>query len=405
MITINNKDDCCGCWACYNICPNRSITMSEDREGFRYPIIDSDSCIDCGLCEKVCPIINVSDENEVEQSALLLQHRDAEVLKESTSGGAFTAIGEWVISKRGVVFGAAFKSESFEVHHCHVDSVEELSIFRNSKYVQSLIGNTYMEAKKFLDDGRIVCFSGTPCQVEGLVAFLGCKYDNLLLIDVVCRAVPSPLLLRKYIQFKQQTIKGRFIKLYFREKYYGYKYSTFSLYNINSKYDFHSGVESNQYLRAFFSGVALRPSCYSCRFKKRYRVSDITIWDCFDVYRLSNEFDDDRGVTRCLVHSDSGMRVMHELERYAKTVEVDVGKALEGVREMNHSATTDPRRDSFFCDLNRLSEKECFERYFPINMRTRIERIVRKTMYSLGLYSVAKRAFKWLFPRFSTLKK
>ncbi|MFI3320243.1 MAG: Coenzyme F420 hydrogenase/dehydrogenase, beta subunit C-terminal domain [Rikenellaceae bacterium] len=404
MITISSKVDCCGCWACYNVCPKKSISMEEDNEGFRYPVVDVSTCIECGQCEKVCPIINVKPEIAVDQSAILLQHKDAEVLKESTSGGAFTAIGEWVINQGGVVFGAAFERGTFTVKHQYVERVEELAIYRNSKYVQSLIGDTYAEAKRFLAEGRIVCFSGTPCQIEGLVAYLRKPYENLLLIDVVCRAVPSPLLLRKYLNLKEQTNTGKYTKLYFREKYYGYKYSTFSLYNTDSKQDLHSGIESNYYLRSFFSGMAVRPSCTDCKFKKRYRQSDITIWDCFDVYKFSKEFDDDRGVTRCLIHSALGTRVASEIGQSAKIMTIDTEAALEGVREMYHSVAVNPRRESFFNDLNSLSEQECFDKYFPITIKSRVEKFIRKTMNRLGLYAIAKRTFKALFPKQAAIK-
>lgn len=405
MITINEKTDCCGCWACYNICPKNCISMEEDSEGFRYPKVDTANCIECGLCEKVCPIINVKEESPVEQSAVLLQHKDSEVLKESTSGGAFTAIGEWVINKGGVVFGAAFEKGTFTVKHQYVETIADLAIYRNSKYVQSLIGDTYSQAKKFLQEGRLVCFSGTPCQIEGLVAYLRKDYENLLLIDVVCRAVPSPLLLRKYLNFKEQTNTGKFTKLYFREKYYGYKYSTFSLYNTDKKLNIHSGIESNYYLRAFFSGMAVRPSCTDCKFKKRYRESDITIWDCFDVYKFSKEFDDDRGVTRCLIQSPLGRQVIDEIGDRAKCMFIDTSAALEGVREMFHSVSLNPKREEFFNDLNSMSEQECFNKYFPITLRSRVEKFIRKTMNRLGLYAVAKRVFKALFPKLAAIKK
>lgn len=405
MITINDKVDCCGCWACYNICPKKCISMDEDNEGFRYPVVEPANCIECGLCEKVCPIINVKPEVVNNQSAVLLQHKDADVLKESTSGGAYTAIGEWVISQGGVVFGAAFEKGTFTVKHQYVETIDALAIYRNSKYVQSIIGDTYSQTKEFLKSGRLVCFSGTPCQIEGLVSYLRKPYENLLLVDVVCRAVPSPLLLRKYINLKEQTNSGKFTKLYFREKYYGYKYSTFSLYNSDPKLEFHSGIESNYYLRSFFSGMAVRPSCTDCKFKKRYRESDITIWDCFDVYKFSKEFDDDRGVTRCLIHSSLGRKVIDNIGDSAKLLTIDTESALDGVKEMYHSVALNPKREEFFTDLNALSEQECFNKYFPITIRSRVERFIRMTMNRLGLYAIAKRVFKSLFPKQAAIKK
>ena len=161
MIEIQDKKDCCGCWACENACPKHCISMVEDEEGFRYPQMDMDTCIDCHLCEKLCPILNVEEEKPFAQTAFLLQHKDKQVLTESTSGGAFTALGEWVISQGGVVFGAAF-TDDFEVRHVMVDKVEELKKFRNSKYVQSQIGDSYLKCKEMLRGASLVQWYSLP---------------------------------------------------------------------------------------------------------------------------------------------------------------------------------------------------------------------------------------------------
>lgn len=405
MITIKEKKDCCGCWACANICPKQCITMEEDNEGFRYPVVDSGQCIGCDLCVKVCPVINVENEIEFQQKAYLIQHKDQAILKQSTSGGAFSAIGEWTIDKGGVVFGAAFKPNSFVVQHCYVETKEDLKFFRNSKYVQSCITESYKTAKEILKQGRWVCFSGTPCQIEGLVRFLRKKYDKLILVDVVCRAVPSPLVLRKYLEFQSSVTGGTLKELYFREKYYGYKYSTLSLYNSNPNLNYHSGIESDYYLRAFFSGMAVRPSCTQCVFKKRYRVSDITIWDCFDAYKFTKELDNDKGVTRVLVHTDKGNEIVETMQEYAKILTIDVEKAVDGVKEMKFSVHCNSRRELFFADLNSMATDKCFTKYFPITIRSKIEKFVRLLMIKLGIYSYMKRIFKVLFPRIATVKK
>lgn len=191
MIEIKDKKDCCGCWACENACPKHCISMVEDEEGFRYPQVDKDTCIDCHLCEKVCPVINAKADVVKIQKAFLLQHKDEKVLQESASGGAFTAIASYVLKRGGVVFGAAYDKD-FQVTHQYVETYEDLKIFRNSKYVQSLMDNAYLQAKEFLKQGRMVCFSGTPCQLEGLLNYLRKPYENLVTVDVMCHSITSP---------------------------------------------------------------------------------------------------------------------------------------------------------------------------------------------------------------------
>ena len=162
MITINDKSKCCGCSACVNICPTVAITMFPDEQGFLYPVADTVKCIGCGKCEAVCPVLNPTPEREHEQLAYLLQHKDPAILRESTSGGAFTAIAQAVIRRGGVVFGAGYGG-GFRVVHRYVEDTAELVAFRNSKYVQSDKAGSFGEVRGFLEAGRHVLFSGTPC--------------------------------------------------------------------------------------------------------------------------------------------------------------------------------------------------------------------------------------------------
>lgn len=400
MITIKDPKDCCGCWACENVCTQRCISMNEDREGFLYPVIDKNDCIDCGLCEKVCPVMNVEHEKYFEQNAYLVQHKDEMVLRESTSGGVFTALGEWIISKGGVVFGAAF-TDGFVVRHVMVDNVEGLSIFRNSKYVQSQIGDSYLKCRELLqDEDRLVLFSGTPCQVEGLLQFIRKPYPNLFLVDVVCRAVPSPLLLKKYIDFRQSISCSKINNIKFRDKYYGYQYSSFTFNHDNPQEDYHRGVESDPYLRAFFSNTSVRPSCYSCKFKKRYRVSDLTIWDCFQPDKFGiNEFEYDfsYGVTRVLVHTGKGLDALNNIKKYAVIKQINVEKAVEGVREMVECIPMNARRADFFRELDSIGFERAINNFFPVTIRVKVERLIRVSFFKLGIYYAAKKIFKMFY--------
>lgn len=398
MIEIKDKKDCCGCWACADICAKKAITMTEDFEGFRYPVVDEDLCVECGLCEKACPVLNVHKDEPKEQYSYLLQHKDAEILKDSTSGGAFTALGQWVISHGGVVFGAAF-TDDWTVQHTMVDTVDGLGRFRNSKYVQSQIGNSYIECKKQLigGGGKIVLFSGTPCQIEGLKRYLRKDYDNLITVDVVCRAVPSPKLLRKYIEFRKDNTSSEIEEVRFRDKFYGYQYSSFTFAHKDANEDYHRGVESDPYLRAFFSNTSVRPSCYDCNFKKRYRVSDLTIWDCFapdsfGVNSLAHDFG--KGVTRVLVHSQKGLDAIQSIRDYAATAEIDTELAVKGVREMVECVPMNVRRADFFRDLDNIGFEKTVKKYFPYTLRKRAERIIRVGTFRLGIYYAMKKVFK-----------
>ena len=390
MIQISSKADCCGCSACSNICGHQAITMKSDSEDFLYPSVNMKLCTNCGLCEKVCPIINKKEEQQFHQKAYLVQHKDPKILRESTSGGAFTAIAAYILKKGGVVFGAAF-DEQFRVVHTSVEDEKELYKFRNSKYVQSDLGDTFRQVRSILKTGRLVCYSGTPCQIEGLKSFLMKDYDNLYMVDVVCRAVPSPMIWEKYKCFVSE---GSQIKsAYFRDKrQYGYDYSQLSV-KTNLK-NYHHGVESDPYLRAFFSGLSVRPSCYACAFKKRYRVSDLTIWDCFDPSKMDKSLDNNGGVTRILVQSEKGALLTSEILDSFQYKEVPPERVLAGVREMFHAASMNPRRKEFFEDARSMEEEAFFKKYFPDSMKVKAERLIRHSSEKLGIYRFVKRTAK-----------
>ena len=393
MITIKDKCSCCGCSACASVCPKHCITMCEDDEGFLYPAADENTCIECGLCEVVCPVIHVQPDVEKEQRAYLVQHKNEQVLRESTSGGAFTAIARWVLDRGGVVCGAGFSTD-FEVVHQWANCYEDLRMFRNSKYVQSRIGNTYKETKQFLMEGKCVLFSGTPCQLEGLFSFLRKPYENLVTVDVVCHACPSPLVYRKYLEAQKKKIGSEFTNILFRDKYYGYKYSTMSIIGCNDSIEYHEGIDTDIMMRAFFANMSVRPSCYQCAFKKRYRNTDFTIWDCFDVDKFSKELDNDKGVTRILAHSDLANIILKESSSQLKVLEINSNKAVEGVKEMFHSVSMNPKREAFFVDLNLLDAEVCFHKYFPVTLRHRLEKQARLWTARLGLYKYIKKIFK-----------
>lgn len=409
MIQITDKAKCCGCAACAAACPVDCIAMEYDAEGCEYPSVDAERCIDCSKCERVCRILNPVPEEPKPQRAFLVQHSDPEVLLQSTSGGAFTALAQVVLSRGGVVFGHGYlrgerlsRAEGapgpLKVGCFAVEDESELWQFRNSKYVQSTIGPAFREVKEYLDEGREVLFSGTPCQCEGLLSFLDEKDPKLHVVDVVCRAVPCRVTFSAYCAWLENQIKSEPNVIRFRDKTrFGYRYSMISALKQNDEESmsemYRMGVESDPYLRAFFSDMVDRPSCYSCAFKKRYRMSDITLWDFFDVYRMDKSFDDNRGVTRTLCHTEEGYSLVEEASDYSRIVEVDANAACKGMREMIKSAALNPGRDNFLSDIEACGAM-AYDRWFADSFRVKIERMARLAAEHLGVYDQMKRMVK-----------
>lgn len=392
MIEINKKSECCGCTACKNICPKNCIKMEYDNEGFLYPIIDKTNCINCGLCEKVCPVLNAKEEKK-EQQGYLVNNKNENIRADSTSGGAFTPIASYVLEQGGVVFGATFDKD-FNIIHKYVDNIEDLKLFRGSKYVQSDVLNTYKETEQFLKQNRMVCYSGTPCQIEGLKRFLRKEYNNLVTVDVMCHAVPSPLVWKKYLEYQKEKINGGEVqKVLFRDKSkYGYKYSTMTIKTKDKTYS--KGVETDPFLRAFFGDLSDRPSCYDCKFKKLYHESDFTIWDCFVIEDLDKKLADDKGTSRILVNTEKAKTIFKDISNNFNYREVEVSSLTKNVKEMLHSVNLNEKRGQFFEDINKMEINDFFKKWFPDSIKVKLERTIRVGMAKTGVYTKVKKIVK-----------
>jgi len=395
MIIVENKKDCCGCSVCASVCPKGCITIMQDEEGFYYPIVNAEDCISCGLCDSKCPVINTKPETPFEQTGYVVQHKDFNVLKESTSGGAFTGFAEYIIKHGGVVVGASL-NQAFVVEHIIVDKVEDISRFRNSKYVQSYIApNIFTSIKSLLKDRTLVCFSGTGCQIEALRCFLGNKeYDNLFCIDVVCRAVPSPLAFKKYIEYQRSRKHAEIESLRFRDKHFGYHFSTVNIGFKGISKHYHRGIESDPWHRAFFSGICNRPSCHECVFKKRYRVSDITIWDCFDYESLYPILVKNLGATNVLIHSQKGLSLFQKVKDAFIVERAKPDEQVARIKELTQSAPSNTKRDAFLKDAQILDGLSLYKKYFPIGMKNKMLYLGRVLATKTGVYNAIKAFLK-----------
>ncbi len=392
MLQITDKSQCCGCHACTSICAKHCITMDEDNEGFLYPVVDDTICIDCGLCEKVCPVIN---QNEPRQPLKVYAAKNAneEVRLKSSSGGIFSLLAEEVIAEEGVVFGAKF-DENWNVVHSWTDTKEGIAAFRGSKYVQSNVGNAYVEVREFLKQGRKVLFSGTPCQIAGLKKFLRKEYDNLLTVDVVCHGVPSPLVWREYVGEVREKIRAERVVgkntvssslndlpvitgISFRDKTHGWKKFGFRLRYAASKAAVNSVSDSdtgkahellqpypeNVFMKGFLSNLYLRPSCYDCTARSGKSGSDISIADFWGVQNYYPEFDDDKGIGLVLVNTEKGSISYNQLN--ACSIETTYEQGLEQNPCIERS-------------VEKTKYVKAFWAKFPIGGMNAVEDIIRK---------------------------
>ena len=391
LIDETNKKDCCGCTACASICPKNAITMKEDFEGFLYPVIDKDKCINCGLCDKTCPIKNKNIKKEKFEEAYTLRVKDKEILKSSTSGGFFTPIAEYIINIGGVVYGVGF-DEKWNVCHKEAKTIEAIQEFKGSKYVQSDINGIFEKVEDNLKKDKYVLFSGTPCQVEGLKKYLRKVYDKLYTVDLICHGVPSPKLWREYIIFQEKKYKSKIKEVYFRNKTYGYHSGTMKIVFDNGK-EYYGSARVDYMLKSFFKEISSRPSCYDCVFKTRNHVSDITIYDCWNIEKLnSNVKDDDLGFTNIIVNSKKGKCILQEIKNKFEIYKVNIDKQIELDGSMvEHSAIPNNNRKSYYKDLDKLGIKENINKYIRVSKKDYLIEKLKSILYKTKLLNIIKR--------------
>lgn len=355
MIEIRDKSKCCGCEACVQVCPKGCISLEQDSEGFFYPKVNKELCVECGMCERVCPMINQGEEREP-LKILAAKNLNEEIRKKSSSGGVFTLLAELVLREGGVVFGAGF-DENWGVEHSYCETEEGLAAFRGSKYVQSRVGNSFREVKRFLNEGRKVLFSGTPCQVSGLRLFLGKEYENLLLVDIICMGVPSPRVWNRYLEeFRIKNRVKRIDSISFRDKTQGWRNCSMKISGINKNGDFSKNSLKlvNPFLKGFAAGLYQRPACYNCPAKEMRSGSDIKIADFWRVEENLPEFSDDLGVSLILIGTQKGTELINELVVEKKEVRVSLNTIFsKSNRSYYRSYPQHKDRANFFRKFNK----------------------------------------------------
>jgi len=361
LIDVINKENCTGCMACKNACSRNAIEIKDEKDGFSYPKINKEYCINCNICRKVCPVENKLAENKNEIEVYACKNKENEVLLKSSSGGIFTLIANYILKEKGVVFGAAF-NENFEVVHEWIDNSDGLDKLRRSKYLQSKIGNSYKEVKKFLLDGRKVLFTGTPCQVEGLITFLGRDYDNLYTQDIICHGVPSPKVWKKYLEYKKKIYNENPKQINFRRK----DIAGWNNFKLNIKYEsFEENLDTSKdfYMRMFLDNYDLRKTCYNCNFKKIKRNSDITIADFWGIKEVNLEIYDEKGVSAVLINSKKGKELFENIKRYIIYSNENIDDIVKYNYPLVRSVEYNGKREDFFEDLDKLDFETLINKY------------------------------------------
>lgn len=356
---IVERAKCCGCTACYSSCPTNAIKMSDDKEGFKYPIINETACIRCNKCKAVCPVLHIDSLNNPYGKTYAAVNRDIDIRLESSSGGIFDSIAKSVLQSNGVVYGVAL-DEHFDAFVFGIDDVLDLKRIRGSKYLQAEIGEAYRNLKSDLLCGRTVLFVGTPCQVAGLRRYLGKEYENLILVDLICHGVPSAKLFKQYLSCLEEKYRSTIKSINFRSKKYGWNNYGLRIQFANNK-KYNKPNQADPWMLSFNANVMLRKSCYGCQFRSKGRVSDLTLGDLWGVDIVAPELNDNRGVSLVIEQSPKGVDIIKRIKEDIICKEID----FDLVRERNsfYSFPVPDNRSDFINIAMHDSFMSAYKRY------------------------------------------
>lgn len=379
MPNLASKEICTGCSACYSICPVHCIEMKKDENGFSFPYITENSrCINCGRCESVCPVLKEASLGQNQPAAYAAISGDEAMRMESSSGGIFTELAREIISQGGVVYGAAY-DETFTVKHCCATNEEQLQKFRGAKYAQSDLADTFTEIAGRLAKGQKVLFSGTPCQVAGLKAFIG-DNDNLYTADFVCHGVPSPMAWKEYIQYRaNEDSDGEYpASINLRSKSTGwsrYQYSNVFRYKNGEVHSAKSG--DSLFMKLFTGDYINRECCENCHFKGYSRVSDVTLGDFWGIWDIDSAMDDDKGTSVIFIQSEKGDRLWQNIRHRITAKAVTLEQASAQNPSMLKSSAANTNRELALCKIRDGKIDTC-EEFFKIQKPTILARIKGK---------------------------
>ncbi|WP_333960068.1 Coenzyme F420 hydrogenase/dehydrogenase, beta subunit C-terminal domain [Clostridium perfringens] len=375
IILFSSKNECCGCGACMNICPKAAITMKDDEYGFVYPEINNDICIQCELCKKVCAFQNVNQSNCVLKSYASAAV-DKNIVLTSSSGGVFTSISEEFIKAGGIVYGCSMENTDNGLFpkHIRVSNINELKKLQGSKYVQSDLGNCFIELKNDLLLGVKVMFSGTPCQVAALYSFLGNnKTDLLYTVDIVCHGVPSINFFRDYISNLNKKVKGQIINFRFRDKSNGWRLQGAIDYidNNGKKKTKLINSEVSSYFKLFLESSTYRDSCYNCKYTNKHRSGDITLGDYWGIENVHPEYltrnlgtlEQKNGISCVLVNTLKGSELLNDFGVKLILKESSFSNVSAGNDQLNYPSEVNINRNKVL-SIYRDGKYDAVEKWF-----------------------------------------
>lgn len=380
MIQITDKAKCMGCAVCYNVCPFHAITMEQDEESFLYPRVDKTKCTECGLCEKKCPIYHpVLPARLGVPTVYAGWSRNEDIRMQSTTGGIFYELAAAFIEAGGYVCGAIWRDD-WSVRHFISNNKEDLKILMGSKYIQSDKADIYCQIKRLLDASEKVMICSLPCETTGLYTYLGKDYENLYVLDMLCRGANAPGVLQKFVDVLERQHKSKAVNIHFKCKqpYGWHRFSTeirFENGDVYSK-DRHNDSFMRFYLE---ENCCIRPSCHECQFKSIEGYGDITIADFWGIENFHPELDENKGTSMIKINTRKGEKFFSQFAGNIYYERCSLEEANTNSNPaFNKAIPPGKRREEFFMDYRELPFEKVLRKYVP-DKGTVLSVIRRKT--------------------------
>lgn len=385
MIQLCEQNECTGCGACMNICPKHAITMKADAEGFLFPEIDASLCIECKLCQKACHVLHPLKKNEKAEKPFAVVAKEVSICEKSSSGGMFSILAQKILSHGGVVFGAGYH-DGYQLSHIKAENEQDLASLRGSKYFQSDIKVTYKEVRALLKQNREVLFTGTPCQIAGLYAYLGkSNTEGLYTADLVCHGVPSPKSFNIYIQrlAEKENCKVENIKNFSFRDLKGW--DIVPSFQISEGKQITFPLSKNLYMQLFLNSYLHRECCYQCKYTTPERIGDITLADFWGIgAEKPFNYDTRKGCSLVLINSEKGKELFHSV---VDSLNYDVrewSEALAQNHQLRMSSVRPKKRGEVYSYWETHTNEEVYQHFFNTPM-LRFKRLVGGVLSTLHL--------------------
>lgn len=355
------ESECSGCGACVQICPKNCIVLTEHLDGFLYPEIDSSKCIHCNKCTTVCHY-NKTVEKHLPQESYAAKSTALTAIQNSSSGGVFYSLADYILSLNGVVVGAIFDTNNC-CRHVIAKNKTELYNILGSKYVQSDTTQILAEIKNILNDGTLVLFSGTPCQVAGLKSYLNKEYDNLLTVDIACHGVPGQKDFLQCLKSLEKRYNGKISRVKFRDKTSAgwYHSISFDILRDDKIQRYTLSPIQLPYYYLFITSRNHRLSCYSCPYVGKERIGDITLADFWGAEMYMTDKEIGSGISAVLCNTTKGKGYFNEIKDRLELAEVSVGHIFQHNQPFIKCSPIPKNREKILSDILTDGYKNIFK--------------------------------------------